>query len=39
MVGAIVNDTPVSFDYILQNKDRVKILTDSELEVAYIDVD
>lgn len=29
MVGAIVNDTPVAVDYILQNKDRVKILTDS----------
>jgi len=28
MVGAIVNDNPVSIDYILQNKDRVKILTD-----------
>lgn len=29
MVGAIVNDTPVAVDHILQNKDRVKILTDS----------
>lgn len=29
MVGAIVNDTLVAVDYILQNKDRVKILTDS----------
>lgn len=28
MVGAIVNDNPESIDYILQNKDRVKILTD-----------
>ena len=28
MVGAIVNDSPVAIDYTLQNKDRVKILTD-----------
>lgn len=28
MVGAIVNDSPASIDYLLQNKDRVKILTD-----------
>ncbi len=28
MVGAIINDNPVAIDYILQNKDRVKILTD-----------
>ncbi len=28
MVGATVNDAPVAIDYILQNKDRVKILTD-----------
>ena len=29
MVGAIVNDEYVPVDYILKNKDRVKILTDS----------
>ena len=28
MVGAIVNDNPEAIDYILQNKDRVKIITD-----------
>lgn len=28
MVGAIINDNPEAIDYILQNKDRVKILTD-----------
>lgn len=28
MVGAIINDNSKSIDYILQNKDRVKILTD-----------
>lgn len=28
MIGAVVNDEPVSIDYILRNKDRVKILTD-----------
>ena len=28
MVGAIVNDSPVAIDYTLQNKDRVRILTD-----------
>ena len=28
MVGAMINDNPVAVDYILQNKDRVKILTD-----------
>lgn len=28
MVGAVVNDSPVAIDYQLQNKDRVKILTD-----------
>lgn len=28
MVAAIVNDEPVAFDYVLQNKDRVKIITD-----------
>ena len=29
MVGAIVNDENVPVDYILKNKDRIKILTDS----------
>lgn len=29
MVGVIVNDRPAPFDYQLQNKDRVKIITDS----------
>lgn len=28
MVGAIVNDNPAAIDYTLQNKDRVRILTD-----------
>ena len=28
MIGAVVNDEPVGIDYILRNKDRVKILTD-----------
>lgn len=28
MVGAIINGSPKAIDYILQNKDRVKILTD-----------
>ena len=28
MVGAIVNDEYVNVDYILQNKDRIKVLTD-----------
>ena len=28
MIGAIVNEEPVSLDYKLQNKDRVKIMTD-----------
>lgn len=28
MVAAIVNDEPVAFDYVLQNKDHVKIITD-----------
>lgn len=28
MVGAIVNDKPVDVDYVLQNKDRVRIITD-----------
>ena len=28
MVGAIVNDKEVNLDYILQNKDRVRIITD-----------
>ena len=29
MVGAIVNDRNVNVDYVLKNKDRVKIITDS----------
>lgn len=29
MVGAIINDEYVSIDYVLQNKDRVKIITDN----------
>ena len=28
MVGAVVNDKPVDVDYVLQNKDRVRIITD-----------
>lgn len=28
MVGAIVNDKEVNLDYVLQNKDRVRIITD-----------
>ena len=28
MVGATVNDNPVDCDYILHNKDRVRIITD-----------
>ena len=28
MVSAIVNDKPVKADYVLQNKDRVRIITD-----------
>ncbi len=28
MVSAIVNDIPVEADYVLQNKDRVRIITD-----------
>ena len=28
MVGAIVNDKPVDIDYVLHNKDRVRIITD-----------
>ena len=28
MVSAIVNDKPVEADYVLQNKDRVRIITD-----------
>ena len=28
MVGVMVNDKDVSVDYILQNKDRVRIITD-----------
>ena len=28
MIGAIVNEEPVTLDYKLQNKDRVKIMTD-----------
>ena len=28
MIGAIVNEEPVDVDYVLKNKDRVKILTD-----------
>ena len=34
MIGAIVNDEPVKNDYILQNNDRVRILTS---EKAYLD--
>lgn len=33
MVAAIVNDEAVSFDYVLENQDRVRIITDS---TAYI---
>lgn len=29
MIGAFVNDKKVNIDYILHNKDRVKVLTDS----------
>lgn len=29
MVAAIVNDNPVDCDYILHNKDRVRIITDT----------
>lgn len=28
MVGVVVNDKPVDVDYVLQNKDRVRIITD-----------
>ena len=28
MVGALVNDKPVSNDYVLKSNDRVKIITD-----------
>lgn len=30
MVAAIVNDEAVSFDYVLENQDRVRIITDSK---------
>ncbi len=33
MVAAIVNDEAVSFDYVLENQDRVRIITDS---TAYV---
>ena len=33
MVAAIVNDEAVSLDYVLENQDRVRIITDS---TAYI---
>ena len=33
MVAAIVNNEAVSFDYVLENQDRVRIITD---ESAYI---
>ena len=28
MIGAIVNDSEVPLSYVLQNKDRVKVITD-----------
>lgn len=28
MIGALVNDKSVSFDYVLSNKDRIKIILD-----------
>ena len=28
MIGAFVNDSIVSLDYVLKNKDRVRIITD-----------
>ena len=33
MVAAIVNDEAVSLDYVLENQDRVRIITD---ETAYV---
>ena len=30
IIGTIVNEVPVALDYKLQNKDRVKIMTDSK---------
>ena len=32
MKGAFVNDEPVPYNYVLKNKDRVKIITD---ELSY----